>query len=95
MLVNVPIFSCGDQCLIQTYVIKFGSDMLPVCGFLRRYIEFLQQQQTDDHEILLKVALNTYTNGHFRMSGLIPDQCDPRLSLAYFFKFTCAPSFYT
>ena len=28
------------------------------------------------------------------MSGLIPDQCDPSLRLAYFVKFTCAPSLY-
>ena len=34
------------------------------------------------------------TYGHLRTSGLIPDQCDLSLSLAYFVKFTCAPSLY-
>jgi hypothetical protein len=38
--------------------------------------------------------LNPETNGHLRTSGLIPDQCDPSLSLAYFVKFTCAHSLY-
>jgi hypothetical protein len=46
---------------VQHYVIKFGSDLRPVDGFLR-VLWFPSTNKTDPHdiaEILLKVTLNT------------------------------------
>jgi hypothetical protein len=51
----------GEVYLIQQYVIKFVSDLLQVCGFLR-VLWFSPPKKlttSDITEILLKVALNT------------------------------------
>jgi len=55
----------------QHYVIKFASNLLQVCGFLR-VLWFHSTNETDHHhitEILLKVALSTITLTHILFIG--------------------------